>query len=237
MITLLFYTTKKILESGMTDFQPEVNPYSNQKSANTSFGQTALNIILVLAESLLTLLLRFDGQLRQIVYPLAQDNTVLCIRSYMPHVSIYATFTVNGVLLDSKLQHNQQVDVTLNGFTWEVVHAIASQRVSVVENLHFRGEMEKVTQVKAFFLAISVLTFIQEILQKFTGKSQKPSEKPKKSIYEYQQKIESQKQQINELTVKNAEVETALLELKSQNKILKISLGIMIIWCFISLFL
>lgn len=211
----------------MTDFQTDVKQNPNQTSSN--FGETALSIILVLAESLLTLLLRFDGHLRQLMYPLAQDNTVLCIRSYVPHVSIYATFTVNGVLLDSHLQPNQQVDVTLNGFTWEVIQAVVSQRVSVVENLHFRGEIEKVAQVKAFFLAISVVTFVQEMLQKFTGKSQQPSEKPKKSLHEYQQKVELQKQQINELTIKNTEMQTVLLELKSQNKILKVSLGIMML--------
>lgn len=210
----------------MADFQTNLD---NDKIEPNGFSQTALNVILVILETLLTLLLRFDAPLRQIMYPLAQDNTVLCIKSYVPYLTIYATFSVNGVLLDSRLMPNQKVDVTVNGFTWEIVQAIFSQRVSVIEKLQFRGEMDKVAQIKAFFLAIGVVKSVQEIIQKFTGKTEKTQEKPKKSTEEYKQKIETQKQQINELTVINAELQTALLELKSQNKILKISLGVAVV--------
>lgn len=210
----------------MADFQTNLD---NDKIEPNGFSQTALNVILVILETLLTLLLRFDAPLRQIMYPLAQDNTVLCIKSYVPYLTIYATFSVNGVLLDSRLMPNQKVDVTVNGFTWEIVQAIFSQRVSVIEKLQFRGEMDKVAQIKAFFLAIGVVKSVQEIIQKFTGKTEKTQEKPKKSTEEYKQKIEIQKQQINELTVINAELQTALLELKSQNKILKISLGVAVV--------
>lgn len=210
----------------MADFQTNLD---NDKIEPNGFSQTALNVILVILETLLTLLLRFDAPLRQIMYPLAQDNTVLCIKSYVPYLTIYATFSVNGVLLDSRLMPNQKVDVTVNGFTWEIVQAIFSQKVSVIEKLQFRGEMDKVAQIKAFFLAIGVVKSVQEIIQKFTGKTEKTQEKPKKSTEEYKQKIETQKQQINELTVINAELQTALLELKSQNKILKISLGVAVV--------
>lgn len=210
----------------MADFQTNLD---NDKIEPNGFSQTALNVILVILETLLTLLLRFDAPLRQIMYPLAQDNTVLCIKSYVPYLTIYATFSVNGVLLDSRLMPNQKVDVTVNGFTWEIVQAIFSQRVSVIEKLQFRGEIDKVAQIKAFFLAIGVVKSVQEIIQKFTGKTEKTQEKPKKSTEEYKQKIETQKQQINELTVINAELQTALLELKSQNKILKISLGVVVV--------
>lgn len=210
----------------MADFQTNLD---NDKIEPNGFSQTALNVILVILETLLTLLLRFDAPLRQIMYPLAQDNTVLCIKSYVPYLTIYATFSVNGVLLDSRLMPNQKVDVTVNGFTWEIVQAIFSQKVSVIEKLQFRGEIDKVAQIKAFFLAIGVVKSVQEIIQKFTGKAEKTQEKPKKSTEEYKQKIETQKQQINELTVINAELQTALLELKSQNKILKISLGVAVV--------
>lgn len=218
----------------MADFQQNSqtnshldNQHHAKSHATTGLSQTALDVVLVILETLFTLLLRFDAPLRQIMYPLAKDNTTVCVRSYVPHITIYATFTVNGVLLDSQ-QPNKAVDVTINGFTWEIVQAIFSQKVNAVEKLQFLGEIEKVAQVKAFLLAVGVTKVIQEILQKFTGKAQKQDDKPKKSIKDYQEKIETQKQQMNELTIKNAEVETALLELKSQNKILKISLGIVI---------
>lgn len=224
----------KNLEYFMVDNQShsQINPnqQTNPSTAENPFSKTALGVVLVLIETLLTLLLRADASLRQAAYPLVQDNTVLCIRSYVPHVTFYATFTVNGVLLDSELQPNQQVDVTINGFTWEVAQAIFTQKVSAVEKLQFRGDMTKVAQIKEFFLKIGVMAVVQELIAKFTGKKQdKTEEKPKKSVTEYQQKIEEQKQQLNALTVKNAEVQTALAEVKSQNKILKIAVGVLLV--------
>ena len=105
-------------------------PTDNNTLPQNTLSQTALNVILVVIETLLTLLLRFDGQLRQLAYPLAQDNIVVCIRSYVPHVTFYATFTVNGILLDSELQPSQQVDVTINGFTWQIAQAVFTHKSS-----------------------------------------------------------------------------------------------------------
>ncbi|WP_394260915.1 hypothetical protein [Moraxella boevrei] len=203
----------------------EQNPEPNAQT----LSKTALGVVLVLLETLLALLLRFDANLRQVMYPLAQRNLVLCIRSYVPHVTIYATFTVNGVLLDSELRPNQQVDVTINGFSFQVLQALFGNKPSVLKQLQFRGESADVIDVKAFFTAVAISKVVQELIAKFKGKSKDKPEKPKRSVEEYQQKIEEQKQQINALTVKTAEAETALLQVKSQNKILKISLGVAVL--------
>lgn len=88
----------------------------NNATKQYNIAYTALNVVLVIIETLLTLLLRFDGNLRRAVYP-RTTNTVLCIHSYVPNVTFYATFTINGILLDRQLQPSQQVDVTINGFT------------------------------------------------------------------------------------------------------------------------
>ena len=74
----------------------------NNATKQYNIAYTALNVVLVIIETLLTLLLRFDGNLRRAVYPLATTNTVLCIHSYVPNVTFYATFTINGILLDRR---------------------------------------------------------------------------------------------------------------------------------------
>lgn len=212
-------------------------PTDNNTLPQNTLSQTALNVILVMIETLLTLLLRFDGQLRQLAYPLAQTNTVVCLRSYVPHVTFYATFTVNGILLDSELQPSQQVDVTINGFTWQIAQAVFLHNPTVVGQLQLRGERDKVEQVNAFLLGIGVTQSLQNIKQSVLGdKSDKDDEtdkKPKTTPQQYRDRIAEQQTQINQLTIAQVEFDTHLAQLKSQNKLLKIVLAVVIVLCVI----
>lgn len=198
-----------------------------------TLSQTTLNVILVLIETLLTLLLRFDGQLRQLVYPLAQQNTVVCIRSYVPHATIYATFTVNGILLDSELQPSQAVDVTINGFTWQIAQAIFTNNQKIVEQLQLRGELDKVAQLKAFLQSLGLNSVIQNIIATLKDKKQTQdtatSDEQKLSTAEYRERIQAQQANINALTIDQTEVKTQNQQLISQNKLLKICLGVAIL--------
>lgn len=206
---------------------------TSQPPTQDGLQQTALDIILVVIETLLALLLRFDADLRQRAYPLVKHNTVVCVRSYVPHVTIYATFTVNGILLDKELNPNQTVDITINGFTWQIAQAIFSHKPSVIEQLQFRGEIEPVSLLKEFLLTIGVVKVVRTLVASVTGKKAK-SEKPKTSIDEYKTRIKEQEQQIASLTIQQAEYTSTIAELKSQNKLLKISLVIVIVLLIIS---
>ncbi len=209
----------------------EVN---NTMSENTKTNfentvtQTVLNVVLMMVESLFTLLLRFDANLRKIVYPLAKDNVVVCIRTYVPHITFYATFSYHGVLLDSQLQQNQQVDVTINTFTWQLAQVIMTHDVKVVDKLQMRGDANKVEQVKNFLLAVGLGQAVQNLLQLVKNKNKKTEEEQleKKSIDDYKQRINEQKTQIQALTIRQEQLNTALQEMQSKNKILKVSLAV-----------
>lgn len=206
----------------MTDHVQQPSPPPTQ-----DLNQTALDIILVVVETLLALLLRFDADLRQKAYPLVKANTVVCVRSYVPHVTIYATFTVNGILLDRELNPSQTVDITINGFSVQILQAIVSHKPSVIDDLQFRGEIDKVSLLKEFLLTIGVAKLVRTLIASFTGKKSKTdNEKPKTSIYEYKNRIAEQEQQINTLTIQQTEYTATIAELKSQNKILKIALAV-----------
>lgn len=208
----------------MTDPVQQSTPSTTQ-----DFNQTALDIILVVLETLLALLLRFDADLRQRAYPLVKNNTVVCVRSYVPHVTIYATFTVNGILLDKELNPNQNVDITINGFTWQIAQAIFSHKPSVIDQLQFRGELEPVSLLKDFLLTIGVANVVKTLVDSVTGKKTKTEDKPKPTVNEYKARIQEQEQQINNLTIQQAEYTSAIAELQSQNKILKIGLALAVV--------
>lgn len=201
---------------------------NQQPPHNTTLAQSVLNVALVMVESFVTLLLRFDSNLRQVAYPLATDNVVVCVRSYVPHVTFYATFTYNGVLFDSKLAPNQQVDVTINAFTWQLLGAIISNDSKSIDKLQMRGEPLRLEQVKRFLLGMGLGQIVKQLVQTVKGKTEK-AEPPKKDdlLVDYKQRITEQQTQINTLTLSHTQLSAENSELKSKNKTLMIGLGVM----------
>lgn len=196
-------------------------------------SNSILSVILVMLESFITLVLRFDAKLRQIVYPLAKENVVVCVRTYVPHLTFYATFTFNGVLLDTQLRANQMVDVTINAFTWQLFGAIFTNDSKAVDKLQMRGEPFRIEQVKGFLQGIGIGQVVQYILQTIKGKSAentKLTDDDKKiKLDEYKTRITEQQNQINALTISQSQLATQAQELKSKNKTLLIALGVTVV--------
>lgn len=201
---------------------------NSQPSHTTTLAQSVLNVALVMVESFVTLLLRFDANLRQVAYPLATDNVVVCVRSYVPHVTFYATFTYNGVLFDSELTPNQHVDVTINAFTWQLLGAIISNDSKSIDKLQMRGEPLRLEQVRRFLLGMGLGQIVKHLVQTVKGKTEK-AEPPKKDdlLVDYKQRITEQQTQINTLTLSHTQLSAENSELKSKNKTLMIGLGVM----------
>lgn len=198
------------------------NNFQNTTNEPNNIANTALNVVLVIIETLLTLLLRFDAELRQVVYPLATTNTVVCIHSYVPNVTFYVTFTVNGILLDSQLQPAQQVGVTINGFTWQIAQSLFTNQPKAIEQLQIRGETQKTAEVKAFLNQIGLNQLLQVITNAVKG--DKDKQKTKKSIKtndDYKQQVDALTVQVNAADVQKAEFQTRILELESKNKLMK----------------
>ena len=186
----------------------------------STLSHSLLNIILVFIESALTLLLRLDPELRKAAYPLAKQGTVLCLRLYLPHVQIFATFSYKGVLLDSDLPADRsEPDVIINAYSIQVLNALTSHDSETTEKLQMRGEITQVQLVKQFITQLGLGSLIQSMLKKFKGGSgkQKPSTaemEEKKNNYKL--RIAEQQTQISTLTIKNRELETTVKELQSK---------------------
>ncbi len=140
-------------------------------------------VFLVVVESLLTLLLRFDNQLRRCAYPLATEGSLIAIRSYLPHDEIYLTFTFKGVLIDSQMpEHKQRADVIVNAHSFEIVNAMLSDKAETVDKLQIRGEDKQVALFKDFLYQLSISAFVHKSTQKFLKK--KPDNKQKEQTQE-----------------------------------------------------
>ena len=176
----------------------------------------------MIIETLLTLLLRFDADLRKTVYPLATTNTVVRIHAYVPSVTFYMTFTVNGILLDSQLQPSQQVDVTINGFTWQIAQNLFTNQPKAIEQLQIRGEAQKMAEVKAFLHQIGINQLLQVITKAVKGdKDKQKTKKPIKTDADYKQQVETLNSQVNAANLQKTALEAQIVELKSKNQWMK----------------
>ncbi len=192
----------------------------------STLSHSFLNIILVFIESALTLLLRLDPELRKAAYPLAKQGTVLCLRLYLPHVQIFATFSYRGVLLDANLPADRsEPDVIINAYSIQVLNALTSHDSEATEKLQMRGELTQVQLVKQFITQLGLGSLIQSIIKKFKGggKKKPTSAETEEKKNDYKLRIAEQQTQISTLTTKNRELETTVKELQSKQKALTIT--------------
>ena len=197
----------------------------------TSLSHSLLNIILVFIESALTLLLRLDPALRRAAYPLAKRDTVVCLRLYLPHTEVYATFSYKGILLDAALPSGRtEPDVIINAYSIQVLNVLTSHNEAQVNKLQMRGEALQVDLVKNFLLQLGLASLVQSLLKKVKGSNKRDSEDGEtreQKTENYKLRISEQQTQISTLSTKNRELETTVKELQSKQKTLMIGLGVM----------
>ncbi len=204
----------------------------------STLSHSLLNIILVFIESAMTLLLRLDPELRRAAYPLAKQNTVVCLRLYLPHVEVFATFSSKGVLLDAKLPvERSEPDVIINAYSMQLLNALTTHDVETTEKLQMRGEVTQVQLVKQFIMQMGVGGVIQALIKKIKGNNKnKPSDAEKQQKADnYKARIAEQQTQINTLTIKNRELETTVKELESKQKMLTITAVVAVIIAIIAI--
>lgn len=194
--------------------------------SQNSISNSLLNVVLVFAESAITLVLRFDANLRKAVYPLAQKNTVVCVRSYLPHTQFYATFTNKGILLDSELPHSAtEPDVVINAYSHQLINSLVSNDVTQINKITMRGGTETVNEVRNFLSQLGVASLFQGIIKTVKGKGKEKAEEAKEENKpDYKARIEEQQQQLNALSMRNRELEISLKEAHSKQKTTMIAL-------------
>lgn len=196
----------------------------------STLSHSFLNIVLVFIESALTLLLRLDPALRRAAYPLAKQGTVVCLRLYLPHIEVFATFSYKGILLDlTPPEADVEPDVIINAYSLQVLMAVATHDAQKTESLQMRGDNAQVQLVKQFITQLGLGSLIQSIINRLKGgKTPKASDSEKAEKTEsYKRKISEQQAQISNLTIKNRELETTVKELESKQKMFMIAAIVM----------
>lgn len=198
------------------------NPNNHPEPQQTGvLSRSLLNVLLVFIESAITLMLRFDPKLRQLAYPLAESGKVVCIRTYLPHTTIYATFGYRGILLDDTLPANKTAaDIVINAYSFQLVNALMKHSTANIDALQIRGDAQDVEQLRAFLVRVGVGGAIQNIIHKIKGepKTAPTAQEKAEKLADLRNKIAEQSQQIDTLQTDNRRLSTQLSELQSKQK-------------------
>lgn len=204
----------------MTDKQqPNFSPSDADKNGVVSHG--FLSVLLVFLESAMTLMLRFNPKLRQLAYPLVQKEVVVCIRTYLPHTQLFATFSQHGVLLDTELPaHKETADITMNAYSFHLMSVLSNHNVDAVEKLQLRGKAEQVTQLKEFLVQLGVGGVIDQLLRKIkkTPENKPTPEEKAEKLSALKTKLTEQSIKIDELNTQIARLTTQLGEARTKQK-------------------
>lgn len=197
-------------------------------SNSSPLSRSFLNVILVLIESILTLVLRFDANLRRAVYPLAKAETLVCIRTYLPHAEIYATFSYKGILLDNELPNGRtHADITINAYSFQLFNAMLMHDINHINALQMRGDEEKITLIKTFLAQIGIARIFNNIINKIKGANPTPEEKQTQKedkVSELKNQLQEKTALAERLTSENQKLITQVAELKSRQKTANIAL-------------
>lgn len=214
--------------------------HTEQTQTEPTFFSSLLDIVLMLIEAILSLVLRFDSTLRRHAYPLASDETVVQIRTYLPHAEFYATFSHKGVLLDRHAPF-QAPDIVLNTYSHQLIGVLMGQNAEQIDGLQMRGDSEKVALFKAFLTHLGVHHLIVMVLEKVRPRPLSDAEKAAKAK-KRDDKLAKLTQELNEqtliaerLTAENRKLSTELKQIKGTQKTTFIALLAMSVMAFVSL--
>src|SRR5699024_9020610 len=131
-----------------------------------SISKTLINVVLTLKETAITIVLRLGMNLDKAVYVQSQNNTELCVRSYLTHTQFYATLTNKVILIDSELPHSaNEPDVVINAYSHQLINSLVSNDVTQINKITMRGGTETVNEVRNFLSQLGVASLFQGIIK------------------------------------------------------------------------
>lgn len=152
-------------------------PHPNPQTSPLT--HSLLSVVLVLIEAILALVLRLDARLRRVVYPLVKADTLVCIRTYLPHTQVYASFTYKGVLLDIDPPKGRMPDVIINAYSHELFLAVMGGSHDKIDALQMRGNGEHIRLIQIFLSHLGIGSVIETLIAKVRPKPVSNEQKPK----------------------------------------------------------
>lgn len=200
-------------------------PHPNPQTSPLT--HSLLSVVLVLIEAILALVLRLDARLRRVVYPLVKADTLVCIRTYLPHTQVYASFTYKGVLLDIDPPKGRMPDVIINAYSHELFLAVMGGSHDKIDALQMRGNGEHIRLIQIFLSHLGIGSVIETLIAKVRPKpvsNEQKAQKQQDEIANLKTTLAKTTQENQQLYSDNKRLATELAELQGKFKTAKIVL-------------
>lgn len=198
-----------------TDRDMAKNNQTADKTINKK--RPAVAILLVIIESALSVALRLDKGLRQKVYPLVHANMRWSIRTYLPHVIVYVSFTPNGILLDSTPPDDEgEPDVIISGSLMAVVRSALLSDSRIISKLQFRGESEDISVSREFLANLGLQHVASNMFGRLRQIDKSENDSQEKLLVNYKSQIDEQQNTIDTLST---QLNTATQNITKQKRI------------------
>jgi hypothetical protein len=122
------------------------------------------SVVLIVLEALLTFLLKSDLQSKKLAQHLIQQQALVEVRTHLPEMVFFITFTQRGVLLDAK-KPERQIDAVVMASFMDLVHAFFTAPASSLKKINIDGAVELIDELRVLMNSFNLQQIINHWLQ------------------------------------------------------------------------
>lgn len=194
---------------------------------NAKDKSTLLSVVLVIAESLLSLLIRFNKPLKTRLLPLVAKDLVVCIRTYLPHYVFFLSFTEKGVLFDSQLPETRSAeDVLVTGSSITLVRLLLTGDETLVKKLQFRGESHEISLLQECVENMGLRNVMQDMFENIKDFTPEKQQEKQQALSQFQAQVSLQENTIESL---NHSLAASQAQTTSLQKHIRMLLGFIVL--------
>jgi len=134
------------------------------RSEHLNLMDLVQSFVLIVLEAFLTFLLQTDRQSKKLAQNLIQRQALVELRTTMPALVVYVTFTARGVLLDRK-QPARPIDAVVTGSLKDIVHGFFTGTATSLRRIGIDGPIELIEELRTLMNSFNLQEMINHWIQ------------------------------------------------------------------------
>lgn len=202
-----------------------MNDESQQNKNNPFLLQS---IVFIALETYFTLVLKHDRMTRLHAQPFIKLGTCLHVHTFLPSDIFFVSFDRRGLLFDHETpQSDSYPKITLYASGLDLIRAFLTGNERSISKIQLSGEEHLHDALRLLFLSMSLPAVLRD-WKNWLFRDQKTTQLPKNSVAPLLQRIEQQRKEITDLTIKVKEQAYDLQALQKRHRMMSRLYGLVI---------
>ncbi|WP_410211278.1 hypothetical protein [Aquirhabdus sp.] len=134
------------------------------RSEHISLVDLVQSIVLIVLEALLTFLLKSDQESKKLAQNLIKQQALVELRTSLPSMVIFVTFTSRGVLLDAK-KPARPIDAVISASFKDLLHSFMTAPASSLKKIDIDGPIELIDDLRVLMGSFNLQQIINHWIQ------------------------------------------------------------------------